>query len=143
MKTQISRLVRSRCSTHLLDDSGMPAQGAAIYTLSDPRDVRLVRYVGQTRSPQQRFRQHINTARLWMPDELPWWVAAPRMRPLSHWIRELYRDECRLPLMRVIAWTEANRALLEERHHISECLLQQLPLLNREAEIFRRQPQLF
>ena len=39
------------------------------------RDVRQVRYVGQTRDPRRRFSQHLNVARLWLPDELPWWVA--------------------------------------------------------------------
>jgi hypothetical protein len=134
----IARLIRSCRSTHIVDESGAEPAGVAIYTLSDPRDVREVRYVGQTRSPRQRFSQHMNTARLWLPDELPWWVARPQLRPLYRWIRELFQDERRLPMMFVVAWTEAQHARTAERIHICEHLGRQLPLLNREAETPQR-----
>jgi len=133
-KIQVARLIRSGRNTHIVDDSGTAPAQVAIYTLSDPRDVRQVRYVGQTRDPRKRFAQHLNTARLWLPDELPWWIARPRLRPLYAWIRELYRDECRLPMMFVIAWTQAHQARTAERLHICEHLGRQLPLLNHEAE---------
>jgi hypothetical protein len=117
----------------------MDTSEAAIYTLSDPRDLRLVRYVGQTRSPRRRFMQHVNTARLWLPEQRPWWVKSPKMRPLYEWIRELYLDERRLPVMTVLAWTEARHARLEERNRICEYLGHQLPLLNRESETIGNQ----
>lgn len=138
LKIQVARLIRSGRATHIVDESGTEPSDVAIYTLSDPRDVREVRYVGQTRNPRSRFAQHMNTARLWMPDDLPWWVARPQLRPLYHWIRELYRDECRLPMMFVIAWTLARQARTAERTHICECLGRQLPLLNFEAENSQR-----
>jgi len=139
-KLQFARLARARCDSQLLDLSGMDPGEAAIYTLCDPRDIQRVRYVGQTRSPRQRFMQHINTAKLWHPKERPWWVKSPKLRPLYQWIRELYLDECRLPVMAVIAWTEARHACLEERNRICEYLGQHLPLLNRESETFSKQP---
>jgi len=133
MKGEYTRLAHRRCAAHILDHSGAGQNESAVYTLSDPRDLQLVRYVGQTRAPRTRYLQHVGTARLWLPDELPWWIKAPRQRPLYHWIRDLYRDGSRLPVMVVVAWTEARHALTEERLHIDECLQQGLPLLNREA----------
>jgi hypothetical protein len=41
-------------------------------------------------SLRRRFLQHLNTARLWMPDAVPWWVVTPSLRPLYTWIRELH-----------------------------------------------------
>jgi hypothetical protein len=137
-KTRVAQTIRRALGTHIVDESGMAPEEVAIYTLSDPRDVRHVRYVGQTRDPRKRFSQHLNTARLWLPDELPWWVARPQLRPLYHWIRELHCDEGRLPMMFVVAWTEARHARTAERLHICEHLGRQLPLLNHEAETPQR-----
>lgn len=137
-KTRVAQSIRRALGTHIVDESGSAPAEVAIYTLSDPRDVRHVRYVGQTRDPRKRFSQHMNTARLWLPDELPWWVARPQLRPLYHWIRELYRDEGRLPMMFVLAWTDAHHARSAERMHICEHLGRQLPLLNHEAETPQR-----
>ena len=125
---------------HLYDDSGVAPRGTAIYCLSDPRDVREVRYVGQTNVPRRRFLQHLNTAKLWLPDETPWWVKSPKMRPLYGWIRELYRDGRRLPVMVVCAWVETvSDARVAERSRIYECLEKRLQLLNVESEILGRQ----
>ncbi|MEO6368420.1 MAG: hypothetical protein ABIP38_10565 [Steroidobacteraceae bacterium] len=132
MKAEIARLARVRCAAHIVDHSpaseseSQSESDSAIYTLSDPRDLQLVRYVGQTRAPRTRYLQHVSAARLWMPDELPWWIKSPRTRPLYHWIRDLYRDESRLPVMVVVAWTTAGHALTEERNHIGAYLLQGL-----------------
>ncbi len=137
-KTRVAQTIRRALGAHIVDDSGTAPAEVAIYTLSDPRDVRQVRYVGQTRDPRKRFSQHINTARLWLPDELPWWVARPRLRPLYQWIRALYRDEGRLPMMFLVAWTDARQARTAERIHIFEHLGRQLPLLNQEAQTPQR-----
>ena len=115
---------------HLYDESGVAAAGIAIYSLADPREVRLSRYIGQTAHPRRRLLQHVRTARLWLPDERPWWVKAPRLRPLYGWIRELYREEGRLPVMIVHAWVEPPRARVAEREQIVACLARELPLLN-------------
>lgn len=135
MKELVSQSIRTRSAAHILDLSGVTPGEAAIYTLADPRDLQYVRYVGQTCNPRRRFLQHVNAARLWLPDELPWWIKSPKLRPLYDWIRELYRDEQRMPVMAVIAWTEARNARAEERNRICEYLGQQLPLLNLEAEM--------
>ena len=127
----------------IIDDSGVAPLDAAIYTLADPRELRCVRYVGQTGNPQRRFRQHINAARLELPDELPWWIKSPKLRPLYDWIRSLHRDQARLPVMVVIAWTEARQVRAEERHHICTQLADQMPLLNWEAEMLGKQLPLF
>lgn len=132
--------LRAHVAMHLYDETLVPGEGLAIYTLSDPRDVRDVRYVGQTRSPRRRFLQHLNQTQLWIPEELPWWAKQPKLRPLYTWIRELYRDERRLPVMVVTAWAPtfvAARAL--ERARIIEYLAQQRPLFNVETEILRGQ----
>ena len=140
-QAELSRYVRRHIGSHLCDDSAVLAYGTAIYSLSDPRDVRQIRYVGQSRSPRRRFLQHMNTARLWLPDEVPWWVASPKLRPLYTWLRELYRDEMRLPVMIVATWVETTeQARVTERARICECLEQRLPLLNFESE--RLGPQL-
>jgi hypothetical protein len=138
MQFQISRSIRQRSAAHLLDMSGTEPNEAAIYALADPRDLELVRYIGQTRAPSSRYLQHMNEARLWLPDELPWWVKSPRLRPLYGWIRELYADEQRMPIMMIVGWTEARLARQEEGRHIREYLRHQKPLLNSETDTFRR-----
>jgi hypothetical protein len=72
---------------------------------------------------------------LWLPDEKPWWIKSPRLRPLSGWIRQLYQDELRLPVMVITAWVEtAPQARVAERARIFECLASRLPLLNVETQ---------
>jgi hypothetical protein len=131
--------LRRRFSLHTLnelyDDSSTQPGGLAIYTLSDPRDIRDVRYVGQTRAPRRRFLQHLNQAHLWLSDELPWWVKQPKLRPLYTWVRELYRDQYRLPVMVISAWAATvKEARVAERARICACLANRLPLLNVETE---------
>ena len=138
-KAQIARHIRTQLLSHLYDDSGVTPGGVAIYSLSDPRDVRNIRYVGQTASPRRRLLQHLSTARLWLPDELPWWVSSPRLRPLYRWIRQLYRDEGRLPILLVTGWVEPAAARLAEQALIRECLEKQLALMNVEMELLHRQ----
>jgi hypothetical protein len=138
--TAIGMRLRRHIRAELYDDSGDSAHGIAIYTLSDPRSIRDVRYVGQTRSPARRFAQHLNTARLWIPDEVPWWVKSPKLRPLYTWIRELYADDRRMPVMVVTAWTGSiGQARVLERARIMECLESRLEILNVEREILGRQ----
>jgi hypothetical protein len=139
-KAQLMRYARRHVGVQLYDESGALPEGTAIYLLSDPRDIRQVRYVGQTNAPRRRFLQHLNAAMLWLPDERPWWIKSPRLRPLSGWIRELYRDELRMPTMVICAWAgTVAAARLAERTRIYECLGQRLPLLNVENEILGRQ----
>jgi hypothetical protein len=108
----------------------MEPLGIAIYSLADPRDVRASRYVGQTARPRGRLLQHVRTARLALPGEAPWWVRAPQLRPLYSWIRDLYLQEARLPLMLVHAWVQPEHAHQAERARIRAALAQGLPLLN-------------
>ncbi|HET9390334.1 MAG TPA: hypothetical protein VFO44_11865 [Steroidobacteraceae bacterium] len=139
-RAQLARIIRSHARSDLYDKSPGSAAGTALYTLSDPGDLVVVRYVGQTRAPKRRFLQHLNCARLWVPDEVPWWVKSPRLRPLYAWIRELYRDSGRLPTMIVRAWLQTGSEVrAAERGRICECLAQRMPLLNYEAEILERQ----
>jgi hypothetical protein len=120
--------------THVHDDGCVRRGGTAIYTLSDPRDTRCARYVGQTRNPRRRFAQHMQTARLWLPDETPWWVRSPKYRQLYAWIRELHRDGGRLPFMWVEDWIEPGAdALVAERAAIMRLLARGAALLNVEA----------
>lgn len=137
-KGHITWYVRCRVNDLLVDNSGVDPDEVAIYTLSDPRDIRQVRYVGQTTDPRRRYLQHVNHAKLWLLDETAWWVKSPSLRPLYDWIRELYRDERRLPFMMVMGWTDKYDALREERRHIHACLGAQLPLLNREKQYVER-----
>jgi len=139
-RVQIGQLIRRHVREQLYDESGMSAHGVAIYVLSDPRSIRDVRYVGQTSSPARRFLQHLKTARLWLPDDVPWWVQSPKLRPLYNWLRELYTDEYRLPVMVVSAWADSVReARVAERALIVECLRERRRLLNVEMEILGRQ----
>ena len=131
---QLARYVRGRLAMQLYDDSGDVPEGIAIYSLSDPRDIRAIRYIGQTAAPRRRLAQHLATSRLWLSEQMPWWVRSPKLRPLYRWIRELYEDEERLPVMVVHAWVEPAQARRAERERIHECLARQLPLLNVECE---------
>jgi hypothetical protein len=139
-RIRVGQKVRRHVREQLYDEFGVGAHGVAIYILSDPRSIRDVRYVGQTSSPARRFLQHLNTAKLWLPDEVPWWVKSPKLRPLYTWIRELYTDEHRLPVMVVSAWVDSVReARVAERAQIVEYLRERLRLLNVEGEILGRQ----
>ena len=131
---QLMRHVRTRVVESICDSSDCEPREFAIYTLSDPRTVREVRYVGQTRAPVQRLWQHINTARLWQPDEVPWWCKSPALRPLYEWIRQLYKDECRLPFMIVVQWVPTLlEARARERTNIYELLRAKQSLFNVEC----------
>ncbi|MCU0867502.1 MAG: hypothetical protein MUC36_27280 [Planctomycetes bacterium] len=58
----------------------------------------------------------------------------PGLRPLYEWLRELWSEGERLPVMVVVAWVpEDGRPLLAERELIHELLSRGLPLLNIEA----------
>jgi hypothetical protein len=139
-KRQLGQHIRQCLPDLLLDETGLPAEGFALYTLSDPRDLREVRYVGQTRSPQRRLLQHIHAARLWMPEELPWWVGPPKLRPLYEWIRALHAEDYRLPAMLVTAWSPSvTAARLAERELILRHLHGRRALFNVEGEILARQ----
>lgn len=129
-KLTLSRRIR-RCRLYnIVDQTGVEPGEVAIYTLSDPRDVEVVRYVGQTRNPQSRFSQHINAARLWPPKELPWWIQREELRPLYTWIRTLYGEDARVPIMFVVCWTASELAKSDERRFIRTFAAQDLPLLN-------------
>ena len=134
-KLEVARHIRLHVQADLYDESraSLPG-GIAIYSLSDPGDLRGLRYVGQTTSPKRRFLQHLNTARLWMPDERPWWVRNPKLRPLYEWIRAIYRQDARLPTMVIWEWLDdVGSARMAERARICEALANGLPLLNVEA----------
>jgi hypothetical protein len=139
-KAALARRIRQHVARELYDDSGLVAMGTAIYSLTDPRDLRLTRYIGQTSAPQRRFRQHLSTARLWLPAQTPWWIKQPRLRPLYEWLRELYAQEQRLPTMVIHSWVETTHgARLAERARIVAALANDLPLLNVERELLGRQ----
>lgn len=132
----LNRWVRRRAAQLLVDDSGAVADGTAIYALADPRDLRTPRYIGQTRAPRRRLLQHIATARLWLPEDRPWWIKEPRLRPLYDWVRQLHRDEGRLPAMIVSEWVpDGADARLVERARILDGLSRRWPLLNHEVEL--------
>ena len=139
-KVQLARHIRSHLVSNVIDDSGVDPQGVAIYFLSDPRDLRRVRYVGQTTAPKRRYQQHLNTARLWLPAELPWWVKSPKLRPLYDWIRRLHEDDLRLPVMVVTDWVKSvHMARVAEREHICAHLSCGMPLLNVEQQLLGQQ----
>jgi len=97
----LQRELRRRLHTHLYDESGVTPAGTAIYSLADPREARISRYIGQTGQPARRLMQHLCTARLWLPDETPWWVEAQHAQLVE---RERIRA-ClaqQLPLLNVV-----------------------------------------
>ena len=130
-KQQLERRIRAARRRHIIDVTGREPADAAVYTLTDPRDVRAPRYVGLTRSPARRYAQHLRAARLWLPAELPWWIREEEFRPLYGWIRELFRDGERLPMMVITQWTDCGNAPASEQALIRSCLAEGLPLLNR------------
>ena len=139
-RAQLSRHARRHVDREFYDESGELPFGTAIYALADPRELRSVRYIGQTQNPRRRLLQHIAAAQLWIPDDRPWFCKAPKLRPLYDWVRELYRDEMRLPTMLVSAWVGTTAAArIAERARIYECLSRRMPLLNVEIEILGKQ----
>lgn len=141
-KPLLARLVRSALASHIVDDSESAAdgEGYAIYFLADPRDVRAVRYVGQTRSPQRRYQQHLASARLWLPDAVPWWVKATELRALYTWMSALHSEDHRLPVMVVRDWQHSLRAArVAEREQIHALLAEGASLFNVEHERAREQ----
>jgi hypothetical protein len=139
-KAELARRLRQHSRRELYDASGLAPAGTAIYSLADPRDLRLTRYIGQSCAPQRRFLQHLSNARLWLPEERPWWIKQPKLRPLYEWLRELYAQEQRLPTMVIHSWVATtNNARLIERARIVAALADNLPLLNVERELLGRQ----
>jgi hypothetical protein len=134
-RNELARRISKHVERELYDDSGLAPAGTAIYSLADPRDLRLTRYVGQSCTPGRRFLQHLRTARLWVADEIPWWVYQPRLRPLYTWIRDLHQDGHRLPTMIIHSWVETRGARSAERALIYQSLAKQMPLLNFEREL--------
>jgi hypothetical protein len=136
MRTILNQRLRRHLSRELYDESQITPRGRAIYSLADPRDLRMSRYIGQTLAPRRRFSQHLAVARLSLQREQPWWVVEPKLRPLYTWIRDLYFDEDRLPTMIIHEWTATMPgARLAERARIYQALGNHLPLLNVESEI--------
>ncbi len=140
-KAQLAQHIRRQKGWLIQEDAGVDPHGVAIYTLSDPRDLRQVRYVGQSLAPVRRFVQHVNAAQLWLPDEVPWWYKSPPgLRPLHNWIRELHRDDYRLPAMFITARVASVAAARQtERALIHHYLALGAVLLNVESEILGRQ----
>ncbi len=139
-RRELGFYIRRHVRANLYDESGTGVSGVAVYGLSDPRNLRDVRYIGQTRAPANRFLQHVNAARLWLPDDLPWWIKSPRLRPLYAWIRALYSEDRRLPVMLIRAWVPTSKeARLAERIQILECLKDDRELYNVEKELLGRQ----
>jgi hypothetical protein len=137
VKLALSRRVRQARQHNIIERADVERGEVAIYTLADPRDVRVASYVGQTRNPEARFAQHVNAARLWLPDERPWWIRPRELRPLYSWIRELYADDGRLPMLVVAGWVDADRARGDERKIVRDLLADGAALLNAEAEIMK------
>ena len=136
-KAQLTLRIRTHVHSLVVDASNVEPVDVAIYTLSDPRNIREARYIGQTSCPGRRYLQHINQAKLWMPAETPWWIKTSGLRPLYQWIRELYADDSRLPVMMILAWTERCNALSEEQRYIAEFRSALMPLLNFFADSAR------
>jgi hypothetical protein len=139
-RQELNVLIQVRMPGLLVDASGVEPGAFAIYTLADPRDLRHVRYVGQTRLPRRRLLQHLSNARLWLPDAVPWWFDSPELRPLYDWIRELHHDQYRLPAMLIHDWVgNAVAARRAERELILKYLSENHDLLNVERELLGRQ----
>jgi hypothetical protein len=121
---------------HLIgDESGEGGGEVAIYTLSDPRDVRAAVYVGMTAAPARRYLQHVRLAsgyRSAVSEDL-WWVRNPERLALHRWISELYERESLLPFMLVHAWVAAIEARRAERRQIGMFMQRGLNLFNSEA----------
>jgi hypothetical protein len=139
LENTLNLALRRATHSHIHGCDEGPAGGTAVYTLADPRDARSARYVGQTRDPKRRYRQHVRAARLWLSGNeaaIPWWIRSPRHGPLYAWIRELHQDGGRLPFMWVEQWLEpGDDALVAERAAIMRLLTQGAALLNVEARL--------
>lgn len=131
--------LRRHLGVLICDTSGAERAGVALYTLSDPREVRAVRYVGQSSAPMRRYRQHVRAAWLAQEGPGPWWVRQPHLGPLHEWIRALHADEGRLPFMLITHWVPSVEAarLLEQSlitaHQAAGCALLNCEALRESA----------
>jgi len=129
IRGDIGLRLRRHAAALVCDNSDGERAGVALYTLSDPRDVRAVRYVGQSRAPLRRYRQHVRAACLGLGGRPPWWVRQPHLGPLHEWIRALHADQGRLPFMLITHWVPSAAAarLLEQSlitaHQAAGCAL--------------------
>lgn len=125
----IALRLRRHLGVLICDTSDAERVGVALYTLSDPRDVRAVRYVGQSSAPTRRYRQHVRAACLAQDGARPWWLRQPHLGPLHEWIRALHADGGRLPFMLITNWAPSVAAarLLEQSlitaHRAAGCAL--------------------
>ena len=128
-RDELALRLRRQLSALICDASDGERAGVALYTLSDPREVRAVRYVGQSRAPMRRYRQHVRAACLALDAAAPWWVRQPHLGPLHEWIRALHADGGRLPFMLITQWVPSVAAarLLEQSlitaHAVAGCAL--------------------
>src|ERR1700758_15619 len=89
--------LRWRLRLHLFDESGAAPQGTAIYSLADPRAVRVSRYIGQTAQPRRRLLQRERRLPMMVVHD---WVEAPQAHAAER-ARILACLEQRLPLLNV------------------------------------------
>jgi hypothetical protein len=139
----IALRLRRHLGMLICDTSDAEQVGVALYALSDPRDVRAVRYVGQSTAPARRYRQHVRTACLGHDRQGPWWVRQAHLGPLHEWIRILHADGGRLPFMLITHWVPSvDAARLLEQSLITAHRAAGCALLNCEAlrEMARDRP---
>lgn len=70
--------------------------GTCVYFLRDPRDL-IVRYVGISKSPVIRMRQHIE----WACDRMNFEYSKPGTQARYVWMNELFKDDLQ-PIMQIV-----------------------------------------
>jgi hypothetical protein len=119
--------VRRQIDSHLVDWSGKRAGTFAVYGLTDAPDSDPIDYIDITVNPQRRLLQHWMAARLWQSQRSADRITSSTLRPLCHWIRDLYEQQQRLPVMVIYEWlpnlAAAEAAALAHRNTSTHILL--------------------
>jgi hypothetical protein len=104
----------------------------SIYTLSDPRNPSVIRYVGSTYDPHKRLISHVSTVT----------TGKSKNKNLEAWILELVVDDL-TPVLQVIETHESGHRGSLEGSAISRAAVAGYPLLNTRIPRHGRNPERF
>ena len=76
-----------------------------IYSLIDPRNPNIIRYVGKTKNPKKRIKEHINDSKRFNDYK-------------SNWIKSLLKENIS-PIMNLIIECDDESSIFLEKHYIS------------------------
>lgn len=111
---------------HILDLSPKRSGAFAVYGLAEDGNRERVQYLDFTVNPQRRLLQHWMSPRLWLSRRAADRITSSTLQPLCHWIRALYEQKQRLPVMAIYEWlpslSQAEAAAFAHRNSTTHLL---------------------